>query len=675
MRDDEAFLQKRLVPLRAVLAAAAAGFIAEAALRYASGSVPQPDYLAFCGAVTLAAAVLVGGLVATVGGGLPLALAAWSALNGFFDFSANPGSQALLTSGFFALTWGALAVRRNPQPSATSAGVGVALTLIVVVIVWPRVLPRVVGAMNMRPGIWTVFSFLGAFGLVLLSHSLYARFRSTRFRVLSETWISVAAIIALVASAPAARRLIQLEEVRNGSASSYPGDSLSSPLPSIILLVLDTVRADHLSVYGYERDTTPALRRFVDTHPRTAVFQLAFSPANWTIPSFGSLFTGQLPSTHGANNAHQNLVEESRFSGNPLVGEQTLAEVMRDRGYRTAAIFANGWLSIQRGFERGFDLFVQPPPPRPLFLIGEGIRRRFVPFLFVDAVKAYSLSSAVNAEALRFLEGCPPSLCFLVANYMDAHAPYAPNSHHFGLFSGEEGLSVFAKGESGDHTADLEFAKDRYDEEIHALDAALEPFLGELERRGTLDRSWLIITADHGEGFGEHGCVQHRDACLYNAVVRVPLIIHPPRGEKFEAFQHAVSLVDLTATISAIAGAEPLGIGRDLRKSAEQGGLAQMEFFNPVDQATSPQPMSGSSAGVRAVVLGDVKLIEHGREQRLYRLSGDLEEQVDLAGKAPDDVRTLAKLLPPLKVTPSTKTGRKLMFEEQERLRALGYLE
>jgi arylsulfatase A-like enzyme len=446
------------------------------------------------------------------------------------------------------------------------------------------------------------------------------------------------------------------ERVDPGAPVASVAQTGGEALPSIIVLVLDTVRADRLSLYGYERDTTPNLRGFVEDHERAVVFPLVISPASWTLPAHASLFTGELPSSHGA---HAGRLLDLRHTVSPddgLIAEATLAEVVRDRGYRTAAILANAQITFFKNMDRGFDQVVVPRSPGKLSLFGEALRARFTPGAFAHLIKAYPPAASVNREILRYLESCGDPPCFLLGNYMEAHWPYAARPPHGGKFSGHEW-----RWRTG--------GTDRYDEEILALDESLGELLAEFDQRGILDRSWLVITSDHGEAFGEHDTEFHGTS-VFNEQVWIPLLIHPPLGESITPHDSAVSLIDLTATLSAIAGAEPLGRGRDLRKEIELAPV-QVELYGDVRLTMAERTRW------RAVVLGQAKLIDRSGVTELYQLAEDTAERNDQAPTTPEVVSDLVPLLPPLTESPAAvgTTGREATVEELERLRALGYVE
>ena len=267
-------------------------------------------------------------------------------------------------------------------------------------------------------------------------------------------------------------------------------------------------------------------------------------------------------------------------------------------------------------------------------------------------LKPYPDAQRISDEILRFLDTCGPAPCFILANYMEAHWPFAAAPPYQGVFNKD--------GWPGDQTA-------RYDEELMALDAEIGALLRTLEDRGVLDRAWVAITADHGEEFWEHGRYMHGTS-VYNTQVRVPLILHPPAGASVEEHTGAVSLLDVTATLSAAAGAPPLGNGRDLRQPVSAAPVG-IEWYG---QPSAPPDTRETG---RAVVVGQEKLIERNGQREFYELARDPHEERNTARARRDHVDGMRAQLPPLRVMPQGLASGKeeLSVDEVERLRALGY--
>ena len=451
--------------------------------------------------------------------------------------------------------------------------------------------------------------------------------------------------------------------------ASRPG---ASQAPPILVLVLDTVRADHLSWDGYARPTTPRLDAlFRDGRP-VAIYGRAFANGNWTIPAHGSLLTGLLPSVHGAR------FELGEDGGQHVAtlspGVATLAERLRAAGYESHGVVANPQLVLSGGLARGFDSFGLPPSTAGIPVLGEHLRRLALPGLFPDALLAHPTAPRINAWVLSALDACQGRPCFVLANYFEPHALYAPPAECRGRFLPWSWREPIAHPLLSHPPALLARLAVRYDEEICALDLAVADLLAALDRRRYFERGWVFITSDHGEAFGEHGVTEHGTA-LYDEEVRVPLVALPPRGEPIAASAEAVDLLDVAATVAAIAGVELPGVelpgaGRDLRRPLARRPVA-IETTGDVGKAEFCGALAAEPG--RAVVLGGLKLIEHGSRRELYDLDADPRETRDLAAARPDLVALLAALLPhpaeapaapPLALTP----------EQRRALEALGYV-
>ena len=315
--------------------------------------------------------------------------------------------------------------------------------------------------------------------------------------------------------------------------------------PNVLLIILDTVRAASLSLYGYERQTTPSLIRWAT---ESVVFDRAISTSSWTLPSHASLFTGRNP---------QELSTTWRV---PLDAQfPTLAEILRHHGYATAAFVANTYYTgYDSGLDRGFlryedytkslgqlswsTTLSQTNLARDLRRsrsLGDVVRTMFrfdlsLPVLLTATSKS---ASRVTDQFLAWQSGAQGRPFFVFLNYFDAHA-----SGHQPLPRYHELLGV---GTSG---------RDRYDAAIRYLDDEIDRLLSTLRERGVLDGTIVVITSDHGEQFGEHGLTGHGNS-LYLPVVQVPLLVrYPARLPTARRVREPVSLRDVAATILGLAG-------------------------------------------------------------------------------------------------------------------------
>jgi arylsulfatase A-like enzyme len=471
-----------------------------------------------------------------------------------------------------------------------------------------------------------------------------------------------AALLAGILSATAWTRPRDLDATAFAARTSFGG-------PNILLLVLDTVRADHLSLYGYERRTTPELERLLRLDDGAVVFPFAFATSNSTISSHVSLLTGLLASEHQSHSGNNVGVG---MEGWAVELDETLGHRLGEAGYRTAGIIANPYLMLLDGPGRGFDLWIEAPRSVKFELGGERLLRLLYPRAYLNQAFPIANAASVNHALLGLLGHCEEGGCFIIANYMEAHAPYVPSTPYAGTFVAGSPRSVPQNVDMDDSPETAARAAAAYDEQILELDAHLGELLEALEARGLLDEMWLFITSDHGESFQEHESVRHATN-IYNDQVRIPLVVQPPRGIRVPV-SRPVGLLDVTATVSAIATGQPLGRGRDLR-NADASGIAQMEFFGL--RGDDVEYGAHSDLPSRGVVREDRKLIEMGGRRELYLLKNDPFERSDQARARPDETKILARDLPPLEIRDDRiRTGSAPVDRETiDMLRALGYVE
>lgn len=286
------------------------------------------------------------------------------------------------------------------------------------------------------------------------------------------------------------------------------------PRPNVILIVIDTLRASHLSCYGYERNTSP----FLDSLARQSVqYEHAISTAPWTSPAMASLFSSFYPTAHGVTTHVQENKTKVRSA---VLSEQltTLAEVLKDNGYRTVGLTANAWVADYLGFAQGFDTFV---------------------------TRDYARADLVNRDFFKLVravdrDGQTPLMLYL--HYMEPHTPYAPPPDY--IYEG----SVDEYEYASEHLANLNL----YDGEIRFVDAQIRKLFDFLEKEGILDDAVVIVTSDHGEQFGEHGHGSH-GYTVHNVEVHVPLLIKAD-GLTATKIATTVSLVDVYPTLLEILG-------------------------------------------------------------------------------------------------------------------------
>lgn len=459
-------------------------------------------------------------------------------------------------------------------------------------------------------------------------------------------------------------------------APHRPGDNR----PSVVLITLDTVRADRLSVYGYARDTTPSLRRWATD---ATVYRDALSSSNWTLPTHGSLFTGQQPWRHGAR---------SSPDGGPsaiVASTQTLAEVLAAAGYRTAGFAANSaFLTPAFGFDRGFSHYFTPTvedfftPLHRRYLIREAIRRRLTPPRrprFVDAAQ-------INRRTAEFLESARSSRqpVFLFLNYMDAHDPYLPPQPFSDLFPGRDdsfnwdqfGRLVQEVGVERQRSLsdrEAQHLQSQYDGALAYLDHELSSLFQTLRRFGLNENSLIIVTSDHGEALGEHGRLGHGTS-LHQPQIHVPLLIKFPDARRGAVVDTPASSVDILPTVLDVVGLPvPPGVDGASLVPTEHAATR----WRASEWGASPVAgTQGTDPDVLAVFRGPLKeVVTYRGGNRLHDLSGDPAESRDLASTRvlPEGWHSKrAEYLEEIRSSPVR--GLSVDRETLERLRSLGYL-
>lgn len=333
------------------------------------------------------------------------------------------------------------------------------------------------------------------------------------------------------------------------AAPEYAKLQSSAPAgPNVIMLVVDTLRADALGCYGYERPTSPHIDAFAQGGTR---FASASSPAAWTKPSTATLLTGLHPSRHGA------LHHGSRLR--LPAGEQALAEVFRDAGLATAAFVTNPNIKRVFEFDRGFQEFFDSPVEDTLSLAAlrdsaSGqllIRLSRHQFNWKYENDVFSM----NEHVFAWFERNAEERFFLYLHYIDPHAPYAPPEPYRSEFVQDHGLVVHNERKR-------KVGRDLYDGEVRTFDAGFGQLLDRLKSHAILDNTVIAITSDHGEEWYEFGVVGHGTS-LYEPVIGVPMILAGPGVPGDQTVGEPVQTLDLPATLLDLAsvGTDRLGDG------------------------------------------------------------------------------------------------------------------
>ena len=387
------------------------------------------------------------------------------------------------------------------------------------------------------------------------------------------------------------------------------GEQAHGTRPNILLIILDTVRSASLSLYGYDQATTPALERWT---ARGVVFDRAIATVSWTLPSHASLLTGDYP--RDLNTGWNLPLDDAR---------PTLAEVFRDRGYRTAGFVANLFFtSRESGLARGFSHYEDYKLSLRQFLLssalGQWVRGLRLPYQPSRRGNDRKTGAEVTRQFLTWAAEPDRRPYFAFLNYYDAHHPYLAPQPWRGQFT---------------HTGTRQ---DRYDASIAYLDHQLDSLLTELERRGELAHTLVVITSDHGELFDYHGLDGHGNS-LYDPVLHVPLLFLGPTGAADSGTRVAtpVSLRDVPATLLDLAG---------LPDSLLPGTSLAGAWSAPATWPGSPL-FSELQKGIRTppdepVSRGDMHSLYAGRLH--YILNGDGEVELYDLETDPMETRNLA---------------------------------
>jgi arylsulfatase A-like enzyme len=423
--------------------------------------------------------------------------------------------------------------------------------------------------------------------------------------------------------------------------------------PNVALIVLDTVRAEELSLYGYGRETTPHLARLAGAGVR---FDQARSPAPWTLPSHATMLTGRWP--HELSTTVERALDRTH---------PTLGEYLARRGYATGGFVANTYYcNAWYGLDRGFARYEDHPENRSVdlreilrssalglrvFQLAEAAGRPLMPG------SPRKTAARINGDALRFIDEHRSRPFFVFLNYFDAHGPYIPPPEAAARFrrgdTPEATLRAYRKLKRREGSLDaaqkqqlealtremIEVRRGLYDDCIAYLDEQVGRFCDELRRRGLLDNTLIIVTSDHGEAFGEHGLFGHGHS-LYRPLIHVPLVLVPPaRAAAGTVVREPVSLRDLPATVADLVGpGEPapfpghsLAGFWELDRTPQHAGPVLSEVEHQTKHRPSPH-IPASRGPLWSLTTAERVFIRHddGAEQ-LFALEGDPGETNNLA--------------------------------------------
>ncbi len=506
------------------------------------------------------------------------------------------------------------------------------------------------------PHVYGTAAFLLAAGLATqLARLSVAHAYVIGLVVRQSRWV-VALALAAVATCAVGMDAVDARRVVAGRVEPPAG------APNVLLLVLDTVRARSMSVYGYERRTTPVLD---DWSQRGVVFESAMSTAPWTLTSHAGMFTGLWG--HELNTDRSGILDD-RFP--------TLAEVLRAQGYATAGFVGNlVFTTRETGLARGFEHYED-------FTLGAG-----------EAISSTSLGSAlvtndwirnavgyhevanrkrageINADFLDWLDGEDkdrPFFAFL--NYFDAHEPYLPPARFANAFGTEPGGDRGPYAHHRNHAGHADWWKlspdqvaheqAQYDAAIGSLDHEIGRLFDALRARGLMDNTVVIITSDHGEHFGEHRIFTHGNN-LYLPQLHVPLLIAGPGVQSSRRVAESVSLRNLPNTVLDLAG---------VTSPVRFPGASLVRFWRADGQPHRPEdamllslfPSPGSELHPTPAAKGPMRSIIEGPYH--YILSGDGGEELFNYRADPEE---LHNLLPTADDTSALARFRRMLETEE----------
>jgi len=394
--------------------------------------------------------------------------------------------------------------------------------------------------------------------------------------------------------------------------------SNNDDLPNIILIVMDTVRQDHLACYEYTRNTTPNLNRLVET---SRIYSNAYSTSCWTIPAHASLFTGLYPI------AHQTTQEHWKMSGETT----TLAEILRKNGYETYGIIGNSVIGKHTNLDQGFSQYYEAW--RDVEKDGEEHNNLFY---FKQCMQQRNKKKPF----------------FIFINFIEPHSPYDAPLRFQEQFVSDFSLDLKENFWGMHYLGMVRFSQDQlqhlielFDAEILYVDYLIGKIIEELKEKELWNDTVFIVTGDHGENFGEHNHMGHAFS-LYESTIKIPLIIHYPKSFLPKSEDHDMTqITDIFTTILGIAvigGEGYFSQGVDLLKpDARKRRAAFAEYYYPIhdlDRFTEGEKnhprLEPFKRRLRAIIVDNKKFIwgSDGNHE-LYDFAKDPEEKENLVDR------------------------------------------
>jgi len=401
---------------------------------------------------------------------------------------------------------------------------------------------------------------------------------------------------------------------------------------NIVLVSFDTLRAENVGIYGYSRNTSPTIDEF---GKRGFIFTNAISVTSWTLPSHMSWFTGVYPSQHKVLNKFvikENGDEEITNLENVAPDMITLAEVLRENGYKTGGFTGGAGVHHQFGFDKGFEIYTDD--------------------------KDFAGFEESTPKALEWIKEHKDEKLFVFLHGYDIHGQYVPEEgydyrfidfEYKGNLTGskeeqkelrEEGL---VRGQIFLTKEDVKFLKALYDEKIQRADEQFALFIEEYARLGLMDKTIFILTSDHGEELYEHGRIDHGHS-LYEELINVPLVITLPGATKSKKIGSQVRSIDLMPTILDLVQARSNTVrdqieGMSLRGFMESKGK-NLDVFPETDYRYSTFQRAVRTSDSWKLILN----LETDTKE-LYNLNNDPRERENIANKETKQINSLEQKL------------------------------
>jgi arylsulfatase A-like enzyme len=442
--------------------------------------------------------------------------------------------------------------------------------------------------------------------------------------------------------------------------SSWFFSTKVQPPRGIILISLDTLRADHLGIYGYHRNTSP----YIDAFAReNIIFENAVVQSSWTLPSHMSIMTSLYPSSHGVKSKEQRLAED----------HVTLAELVQKGGYKTAAFADGAFMRKVYGFDKGFDLY--------------------------DGDKRVGIAH-ILPKVKKWLDANKSNPFFLFIHCYDIHDPYTPPPPYDSIFHDFTYTGQFVPTTKNMQAAawrrkvvtdqDLRHIKALYDGGIRYTDERIGRFLAYLEESGLQDKTLIIITSDHGEEFKEHGSFLHWKL-YFRPNLHVPLIMHIPNfPKKGIRINELVESIDILPTILDTADLPPheKAQGRTLLPIIKRNGTffrrlwwQLFHFFSGGEKAAFAEhrESKGKKRHDYSIITDHYQMIYSLSPQanQLFNIKDDPQAENDIAKDRPAVVEHMMSQITSMYLVPPSYRAPQFILDEQtsEQLQALGYID